>query len=167
MKSSCDEIFSVNWSIFLFCSTNSVCSTDSSCDREVKPKTLLSSIEDAILIIDYPGPLPYTTSGGILFGNFLNANVDELDLRVPFTPFTRYTDMLYPGERPLKENYLPPPNPAIKMLVINYCSKGYPGTFFAQQLPTLVVWEQLRSKPCVRTATIPVFQRPSRRLPPQ
>jgi hypothetical protein len=101
--------------------------------------TLLSRIKKLILIIDYPGPIPYTTAGGILFGNFLNANVDEFDLSVPFTPFTRYTDMLYPGSRPLKEGVLPPPNPAIKALIINYASKGYPSTFFAQQLPTLVV----------------------------
>ncbi|MBU2608711.1 MAG: hypothetical protein KKF26_05275, partial [Chloroflexi bacterium] len=84
-------------------------------------------------------PIPYTTAGGILFGNFLNANVDEFDLDTPFTAFTRYTDMLYPGDKPLKEGVLPPPNPAIKALIINYASKGYPSTFFAQQLPTLVV----------------------------
>ena len=107
-----------------------------------KVVTLLSRIKEAILIIDYPGPIPYTTAGGILFGNFLNANVDEFDLSVPFTPFTRYTDMLYPGTTPLKQGVLPPPNPAIKALIINYCSKGYPGTFFAQQLPTLVVGKQ-------------------------
>ncbi len=107
-----------------------------------KVVTLLSRIKEAILIIDYPGPIPYTTAGGILFGNFLNANVDEFDLTVPFTPFTRYTDMLYPGTTPLKQGVLPPPNPAIKALIINYCSKGYPGTFFAQQLPTLVVGKQ-------------------------
>lgn len=104
--------------------------------------TLLSRINKLILIIDYPGPIPYTTAGGILFGNFLNANVDEFDLNVPFTPFTRYTDMLYAGIRPLKEGVLPPPNPAIKALIINYSSKGYPSTFFAQQLPTLVVGAQ-------------------------
>ncbi|MFC2016554.1 hypothetical protein ACFLUF_02445 [Chloroflexota bacterium] len=104
--------------------------------------TLLSRIKKLILVIDYPGPIPYTTAGGILFGNFLNANVDEFDLNIPFTPFTRYTDMLYPEVRPLKEGILPPPNPAIKALVINYASKGYPSTFFAQQLPTLVVGAQ-------------------------
>lgn len=107
-----------------------------------KVVTLLSRLDRLILIIDYPGPIPYTTAGGILFGNFLNANVDEFDLEVAFTPFTRYTDMLYPENRPLKEGVLPQPNPAIKALIINYASKGYPGTFFAQQLPTLVVGAQ-------------------------
>lgn len=63
--------------------------------------TLLSRIKDAILIIDYPGPIPYTTAGGILFGNFLNGIVDEFDLDQPFPPFTRYTDMLYPSPTPL------------------------------------------------------------------
>lgn len=104
--------------------------------------TLLSRINRLIPIIDYPGPIPYTTTGGVLFGNLLNANVDEFDLNTPFTPFTRYTEMLYPGDRPLKEGVLPPPNPAIKALIINYASKGYPSTFFAQQLPTLVVGAQ-------------------------
>jgi hypothetical protein len=103
--------------------------------------TLLGRIKGLILVIDYPGPIPYTTTGGILFGNFLNANVDEFDLDIPFVPFTRYTDMLYPGQEPLTEG-IPLPNPAIKALVINYCSKGYPSTFFAQQIPTLVVGAQ-------------------------
>jgi hypothetical protein len=105
--------------------------------------TLLSCIDEVILIIDYPNSIPYTTAGGILFCNFLNANVDEFDLDVPFTAFNRYTDMLYPTTTPLYQgNLLPPPNPAIKALIINYCLKGYPGTFFAQQLPTLVVGAQ-------------------------
>lgn len=104
--------------------------------------TLLGAIESAILIIDYPGPIPYTTAGGILFGNFLNANIDEFDLTKPFTAFTRYTDMLYPDVKPLVQGKLPPPNPAIKALILNYCSKGYPSTFFAQQLPTLIVGAQ-------------------------
>ena len=50
--------------------------------------------------------------------------------------------MVYPGARPLKEDVLPPPNPSIKALIINYCSKGYPSTFFAQQLPTIVIGAQ-------------------------
>ena len=104
--------------------------------------SLLGSIEKAILVIDYPGPIPYTTAGGILFGNFLNANVDEFDLQTPFTAFTRYTDMLYPDVEPLGKGKFPPPNPAIKALILNYCSKGYPSTFFAQQIPTLVVGSQ-------------------------
>lgn len=103
--------------------------------------TLLSKIKEVIIIVDYPGPMPYTTAGGILFGNFLNANVDEFDLDKPYPPFTRYTDMLYPGKEPLSPN-LPKPNPAIKTLIVNYSSKGYPGIFFAQQLPTMVIGPQ-------------------------
>lgn len=105
--------------------------------------TLLNKIQDAVLVIDYPGPVPYTTAGGILFGNYLNANVDEFDLDTDFLPFTRYSDMLYPGPNPIcPDGLVPPPNPSIKALIINYSSKGYPGTFFAQQLPTFVVGEQ-------------------------
>ena len=103
--------------------------------------TLLGAIKEVILIIDYPGPIPYTAAGGILFGNFLNANVDEFDLR-KLTPFTRYSDMLYPGKIPLVTGVLPPPNPAIKAVVLNYCSKGYPGTFFPKLLPLMVVGAQ-------------------------
>ena len=103
--------------------------------------TLLGAIKNVILIIDYPGPIPYTVSGGVLFGNFLNANVDEFDLR-KLTPFTRYSDMLYPDQKPLVPNVLPPPNPAIKAVVLNYCSKGYPGAFFPKMLPLLVVGAQ-------------------------
>lgn len=103
--------------------------------------SLLAHIKEVIIIIDYPGPMPYTTAGGILFGNFLNANVDEFDLDKPYPPFTRYTDMLYPGKEPLSPN-LPKPNPAIKTLIVNYSSKGYPGIFFAQQLPTMVIGPQ-------------------------
>ena len=106
-----------------------------------KVLTLLGAIKDVILIIDYPGPIPYTASGGVLFGNFLNANVDELDLR-KLTPFTRYSDMLYPDQKPLVEGVLPPPNPAIKAVILNYCSKGYPGAFFPKMLPLLVVGAQ-------------------------
>lgn len=105
--------------------------------------TLLGAIDQAIIILDYPGPIPYTTAGGILFGNFLNANVDEFDLR-KVTPFTRYTDMLYPDVKPLVPNVLTPPNPAIKAVVLNYCSKGYPGTFFPKQLPVLAVGAQAK-----------------------
>jgi hypothetical protein len=103
--------------------------------------TLLGAIKDVILIIDYPGPMPYTVAGGVLFGNFLNANVDEFDLR-KLTPFTRYSDMLYPDKKPLVSGVLPPPNPAIKAVVLNYCSKGYPGTFFPKLLPVMVVGAQ-------------------------
>lgn len=105
--------------------------------------TLLGAIDQAIIILDYPGPIPYTTAGGILFGNFLNANVDEFDLR-KVTPFTRYTDMLYPDVKPLVSDVLTPPNPAIKAVVLNYCSKGYPGTFFPKQMPVLAVGAQAK-----------------------
>lgn len=114
-----------------------------------KVLTLLSKIKDVILVIDYPGPLPYTTAGGILYGNFLNANVDEYDLSVPFPAYTRYSDLqgirVDPGS-PLKEveSEFPLPNPAVKAMIINYCSKGFPSTFFAQRTPTLVVGPQAK-----------------------
>ena len=49
---------------------------------------------------------------------------------------------------------VPPPNPAIRALVVNYCLRGYPGTFFAQQLPTMVVGPQAELlRNCVQNAT--------------
>lgn len=108
-----------------------------------KMATLLAKLQDVIAIIDYPNSIPYTTAGGILFCNFLNANVDEFDLDVDFTPFSRYMDQLYDGENIMFDKALvPPPNPAIKSLIVNYCLRGYPGTFFAEQLPTMVVGAQ-------------------------
>lgn len=108
-----------------------------------KMATLLSKLDDVIAIIDHPNSIPYTTAGGILFCNFLNANVDEFDLDVDFTPFSRYMDQLYDGENIMfDKNLVPPPNPAIRGLIINYCLRGYPGTFFAEQLPTMVVGAQ-------------------------
>lgn len=108
-----------------------------------KMATLLCRLEDVIAIIDYPNSIPYTTAGGILFCNFLNANVDEFDLDIDFTPFSRYMDQLYDGEHIMFDKSLvPPPNPAIKSLIVNYCLRGYPGTFFAEQLPTMVVGAQ-------------------------
>ena len=105
--------------------------------------TLLGRLKETIVIIDYPGPLPYTTAGGLLFGNFINASVDEFDLRIPFPPYNRYSDMLVdPGGKLMKEKNLAPLNPAIRALIINYCSKGFPCVSFAQQLPTLAVGPQ-------------------------
>ncbi len=108
-----------------------------------KMATLISSLKDINVIIDYPNSIPYTTAGGILFCNFLNANVDEFDLDVDFTPFSRYMDQLYDGDYIMFDKSLvPAPNPAIKSLIVNYCLRGYPGTFFAEQLPTFVVGAQ-------------------------
>lgn len=120
-----------------------------------KMATLLSRIEDVVAVIDYPNSIPYTTAGGILFCNFINANVDEFDLDTAFTPFSRYMDMLYDGDDVLFDRALvPPPNPAIRALVVNYCLRGYPGTFFAQQLPTMVVGPQAELlRNCVQNAT--------------
>lgn len=108
-----------------------------------KMATLLSRLENIIVVIDYPNSIPYTTAGGILFCNFLNANVDEFDLDVDFTPFSRYIDQLYDGGNVMFEKgMVPPPNPAIRSLIVNYCLRGYPGTFFAEQLPTFVIGAQ-------------------------
>ncbi len=82
--------------------------------------TLLGRLQETVVIIDYPGPLPYTTAGGLLFGNFINASVDEFDLRIPFPPYNRYSDMLVDPEGVLrKEKNLAPLNPAVRALIIN------------------------------------------------
>jgi len=104
--------------------------------------TLLSYIKDIILIIDYPGPIPYTTAGGILLANFLNANVDEFDLDVAFPPYNRYSTMIYSVPEVVQKKQLVPMNPEVKAIIINYASKGFPSTFYAQEIPTFVVGAQ-------------------------
>jgi hypothetical protein len=105
--------------------------------------TLLSKLTHVIVVLDYPGPIPYSTAGGILFGNFWNATIDEFDLEIPFPPFTTFSRILCADTAAVCGNgVLPPPNPAIKAVIVNYASKGFPSTIFAQQLPTLAVGPQ-------------------------
>jgi hypothetical protein len=104
---------------------------------------LLGKIDECIAILDCPGPVPYTFGGGLIFGNFISASVDQFDLDYPLTPYSFYTEMAYDqGGKPFFEG-IPPCNPAIKMIVNNYSFKGYPSTFFAEHMPTVVVAKKM------------------------
>ncbi|MEM4032786.1 MAG: hypothetical protein QXV53_05765 [Zestosphaera sp.] len=100
---------------------------------------LLGKIDECIVVLDYRAPIPYTFAGGIIFANFTGANIDLFDLDNPLPPYTWYTEAYYDEhDRPLIPE-VPPVNPAIKALVINYAWKGYPSVFWAKALPVIIV----------------------------
>jgi hypothetical protein len=79
----------------------------------------------------------------VIFCNFLSANVDQFDLDIPSTPYSLYSERSYGrDDHPLYSD-VTPINPAIKMIINNYSFKGFPSTFFAQQVPTVVVGEKM------------------------
>lgn len=116
--------------------------TRDGCRYYGKIMTLLGAIDDCITILDFPAPVPYNFSAGVIYANFCGANLDLYDLDNPLPPYTWYTEAYYGKDgKPLIEG-IPPVNPAIKMCIHNYAWTGYPSVFFAQQVPTLVVGEE-------------------------
>jgi hypothetical protein len=108
-----------------------------------KVVTLLGRIPECIVILDCPAPIPYNFGGGVIFCNFLSANVDQFDLDIPNTPYSPYSERSFGhDDQPLYPD-VPRINPAIKMIVNNYSFKGFPSAFFAQQVPTIVVGEKM------------------------
>lgn len=103
--------------------------------------TLLSDIEDCITVLDFSCPIPYVFVAGMIFANFSAASVDMFDLNQPLPGYTWYTETLYGKEdKPLIPG-VPPLNPAIRALVINYAWGGYPSVFWVKHIPTIVVGE--------------------------
>jgi hypothetical protein len=108
-----------------------------------KVVTLLGKIPDCIAILDCPAPIPYSFAGGLIFCNFLSANIDQFDLDIPTTPYSLFSERSFDrNDNPLYSDVLYI-NPAIKMIVNNYSFKGFPSTFFAQKVPTIVVGEKM------------------------
>jgi len=108
-----------------------------------KLMTLLSEIDECIVILDSMGPVPYTFAGGVIFANFCSANVDIFDLDVPLPGYTWYTEAWYDKKnRPLSKDIVKM-NPAIRMLVINNAWTGYPSEFWPVHIPTVVVGQNL------------------------
>lgn len=101
--------------------------------------TLLGEIDECIVVLDFPCPVPYVFAAGVIYANMVCANIDIFDLDNPLPPYTWYTETFYDdrGKRMLPD--IPPVNPAIKMVVHNYAWTGYPSTFFAEQTPTIMV----------------------------
>lgn len=106
--------------------------------------TLLKEInQECIVVLDGPYPIGYMKAGGIVFDNFLGLGIDEFDLDDGWPPFSRYTEMFYDQEGAPLLKGIPPLNPAVKWIVNNYCFIGYPSSFFAQHVPTIVVGQGL------------------------
>lgn len=109
------------------------------CQYYGKIMTLLGEIDKCISVLDFPCPVPYVFSAGVIYANFLGANTDLYDLEKPLPPYTWYTEAFYgKNGKPILEE-TPPINPAIKMCVHNYAWGGYPSAFFSEHIPTIVV----------------------------
>lgn len=104
---------------------------------------LLNKIDKCIAVIDCPGPIPYTFAGGLIFANFLSANVDPFDLDLPLTPYCFFAEMSYNRHGKPRFPGVPPINPSMKAVINNYSFKGYPSSFFAEQTPTIVVGNEM------------------------
>jgi len=101
--------------------------------------TMLGAIDECIVILDFPCPVPYVFAAGVIYANMVGANIDLFDLGNPLPPYTWYTETFYDDRgQPLIPD-IPPVNPAIKMVVHNYAWAGYPATFFAEHTPTIMV----------------------------
>ncbi len=103
--------------------------------------SLLSRIDECIVVLDFQAPIPYVFSAGMIFANLSASSVDIFDLDYPLPGYTWYTEAFYgKDDRPLIPD-TPPVNPAIKAMVINYAWGGYPSVFWAKMIPTIVVGE--------------------------
>jgi len=109
------------------------------CQRYGKIMTLFGEIDECIAVLDFPCPVPYVFSAGVIYANFVGANTDLYDLNNPLPAYTWYTEAFYKKNgKPILEE-IPPLNPAIKACVHNYAWLGYPSAFFSENIPTIVV----------------------------
>lgn len=107
-----------------------------------KIMTLLGEIDECIVGLDFPCPVPYVFAAGVIYANFVGANEDLFDLDKPLPPYTWYTEAFYgKNGKPLIDG-IAPVNPAIKMVVHNYAWGGYPSAFFSEHVPTVVVGQE-------------------------
>ncbi len=103
---------------------------------------MFGAIDECVVILDFPCPVPYVFACGVIYANMVGANVDAFDLDNPFPPYTWYTETFYDRHRRPLISDIPPVNPAIRAVVHNYAWIGYPAVFFAEHTPTIVVGEQ-------------------------
>lgn len=104
-----------------------------------KIMTLLGEVDECIVGLDFPCPVPYVFAAGVIYANFVGANTDLFDLDHDLPSYTWYTEAFYDkAGKPLIDNILPV-NPAIRMVVHNYAWGGYPSAFFTEHIPTVVV----------------------------
>jgi hypothetical protein len=112
------------------------------CQLYGKIMTLFGEIDECIAVLDFPCPVPYVFSAGVIYANFTGANTDLYDMDNPLPPYTWYTEAFYgKNDKPFLAE-TPEMNPAIKMCVHNYAWIGYPSEFFAKHIPTVVVGEE-------------------------
>lgn len=104
--------------------------------------TLMGAIDECIVILDFPCPVPYVFAGGVIYANMAGANVDLFDLDTPLPPYTWYTETYYDDRGAPLADFVPPINPAIRAVVHNYAWTGYPSAFFAEHTPTIVVGKE-------------------------
>lgn len=104
--------------------------------------TLMGEIDECIVILDFPCPVPYVFAAGVIYANMVGASIDLFDLDNPLPPYTWYTETYYDDHGEPLDPSIPRVNPAIRAVVHNYAWTGYPSTFFAEQTPTIVVGRQ-------------------------
>lgn len=116
--------------------------TEIGCRYYGKMMTLFSEIDECIVALDFPAPVVYVFSAGVVYANFAGANTDLFDLESPLPAYTWYTESFY-GRKgfPLLPE-IPRLNSAIKMCVHSYAWTGYPCAFFSEHIPTVVVGQQ-------------------------
>lgn len=107
-----------------------------------KIMTLLGEIDECIVGLDFPCPVPYVFAAGVIYANFVGANQDLFDLEQPLPPYTWYTEAFYGKNGKPLIGGIAPVNPAIRMVVHNYAWGGYPSAFFSEQVPTVVVGQE-------------------------
>jgi hypothetical protein len=107
-----------------------------------KIMTLLGEIDECIVGLDFPCPVPYVFAAGVIYANFVGANEDLFDLDKPLPPYTWYTEAFYGKDGKPLIGGIAPINPAIKMVVHNYAWGGYPSAFFSEHVPTVVVGQE-------------------------
>ncbi len=113
--------------------------TEIGCRYYGKMMTLFGEIDECIVALDFPCPVVYVFSAGVIYANFAGANTDLFDLESPLPAYTWYTEAFY-GKKglPLLPE-IPRLNPAVKMCVHSYAWTGYPSAFFSEHIPTVVV----------------------------
>ena len=112
------------------------------CQYYGKIMALFGEIDECIAVLDFPCPVPYVFSAGVIYGNFVSANTDLYDMETPLPAYTWYTEAFYnKKDKPMLSD-IPPMNPAVKMCVHNYAWLGYPSAFFSKHIPTIVVGQE-------------------------
>jgi hypothetical protein len=113
--------------------------TEIGCRYYGKMMCLFGEIDECIAALDFPCPVVYVFSAGVIYANFVGANTDLFDLESPLPAYTWYTEAFYGKKgRPLLPD-IPLLNPAVKMCVHSYAWTGYPSAFFSEHIPTVVV----------------------------